>query len=100
VQQGRNLLWNTRVKDGNGFDVFIASKDAASYIDEDFAAMLSVFYTTQNLECLPFSGGWAEQPLWIAQALEILKTEKWKADVEEREQERQEAEDARKYGRR
>jgi hypothetical protein len=62
--------------------------------------MLNVFYTTQNLECLPFAGGWAEQPLWIAQALEILKVEKWKTDEEEREQKHQDAEDERKYGRR
>jgi hypothetical protein len=47
--------------------------------------MLQVFCVTQNLECLPFAGGWAEQPFWITQALEILKLEKWKADEEERE---------------
>jgi hypothetical protein len=51
--------------------------------------MLQAFCTTQNLECLPFSGGWAEQPLWITRSLEILKLEKWKADEEDREQKRQ-----------
>jgi hypothetical protein len=53
---------------------------------------LGVFHTTLNLECLPFGGGWAEQPAWITAALEILKVEKWRADEEEREERRREAE--------
>ena len=100
MRPGRNPFWNSRVQDENGKEIFIAVNDAASYITEDFYTMLNVFYTTQNLEVLPFAGGWAEQPLWITQALEILKTEKWKIEEEEREQRQKEAEDARKYGKR
>jgi len=37
------------------------------------------------LECLPFAGGWAEQPEWIYKALSIFKVERWKVDEEERE---------------
>ena len=50
--------------------------------------------------CLPFAGGWAEQPAWIIKALYVLKTERWKAEEEERKQKQREAEDAAKYGRR
>jgi hypothetical protein len=59
-----------------------------------------MFCTTENLGCLPFAGGWAEQPEWITKALLILKIEKWNVDEEERELKRKEEEDPRKYGRR
>jgi hypothetical protein len=49
--------------------------------------------------CLPFSGGWAEQPEWITRAICALKVERYKTDEEEREIKRQEQEDARKHGR-
>jgi len=67
------------------------------YINEEFYAALDVFYMCENLGCLPFAGGWAEQPQWITQALAVLKVERWKADEEEREAKRQEEEDRRKY---
>jgi hypothetical protein len=100
VAPGRNPPWNTRVKDENGWDIFIPTLDAASYITEEFFAALEVFYTTENLGCLPFAGGWAEQPLWITQALSILKLEKWRVDEEERKQKEKEAEDKRGHVRR
>jgi hypothetical protein len=62
--------------------------------------MLDVFYTTETLGCFPFAGGWAEQPLWVVQALSVLKTEKLRIDEEERQQKQKEEEDRRKYGRR
>jgi len=40
--------------------------------------------------CLPFAGGWAEQPEWITQALTVLKVERYKVDEEEREAKRRE----------
>jgi hypothetical protein len=70
----------------------------ASYITVDFLTALDVFCTTENLGCLPFAGGWAEQPQWITQVLSMLKIERWKADEEERELKQREAEIARKYG--
>ncbi|MCL2762232.1 MAG: hypothetical protein FWD36_03365 [Treponema sp.] len=53
--------------------------------------------TCENLGCLPFSGGWAEQPEWIIQALSVLKIERWKVDEEERNLKWQEEKDSRKY---
>ena len=97
MSAGRSTLWNTRVKDERGYDVFIPLLDAASYITEEFCRALEVFYTTENLGCLPFSGGWAEQPEWITRALSVLKVERWKIDEEEREQKQREEEDRRKY---
>jgi len=97
VLPGRNLSWDTRVKDESGKDVFIQVTDAASYITEEFCAALEVFYTSENLGCLPFAGGWAEQPEWIARALSVLKVERWKVDEEEREVQQREEEDRRKH---
>ena len=51
----------------------------------------------ENIGCLPFTGGWAEQPLWIIQAISILKAERWKVDEEERELKLQQEEDFKKY---
>jgi len=56
-----------------------------------------VFYTSESMGCLPFAGGWAEQPEWITQAISILKVERWRIDEEEREAKRQEQEEARKH---
>ena len=55
---------------------------------------------TENLGCLPFAGGWAEQPAWITQALAVLKIEKRRTDEEESKAKRQAEEDRRKYGKR
>jgi hypothetical protein len=51
----------------------------------------------ENLGCLPFAGGWAEQPEWITQALSVLKVERWKIDEEERELNQQEKGEQKKY---
>ena len=85
------------MQDERGQDVFIHLSEAASYINEEFCMALEVYYMTENMGCLPFSGGWAEQPHWITQALSVLKVECWRIDEEEREKKRQEEEDRRKY---
>jgi hypothetical protein len=100
VRPGRDLFWNTRVKDERGQDVFVPLSKTASYVTEAFYTMLNVFYTSENLGCLPFSGGWAEQPAWITQALSVLKVEKYLADEEERKQKQKEEEARHKHGRR
>jgi hypothetical protein len=61
---------------------------------------MEVFCESENMGCLPFSGGWAEQPEWITRSVSALRAERRQADEEEREMKQQEAEDARKYGRR
>ena len=71
--------------------------DAAGFINEEFCVAYDVFVTTENMGCLPFAGGWAEQPEWITQVLSTLKVERWKIDEEERELKQQEEEDRRKY---
>jgi len=95
---GRNLHWNTRTKDENGQDIFISLRDAAEYINEEFLTALEVYCVTENLGCLPFAGGWAEQPEWIVRAVTALKTEIRKADEDEREIKQQEEEAHKKYG--
>ena len=100
VSPGRNPLWNTRAKDERGHDVFIPVRDAALYITEEFCAALEVFRVSENMGCLPFAGGWAEQPEWITRAIFTLKAERFAADEEERETKLQEQKDAKKYGRR
>jgi hypothetical protein len=97
VLPGRSPPWNTRVKDERGNDVFISARDAASYITEEFYTVLNVFCMCENLGCLPFAGGWAQQPEWITQALSVLKVERWKVDEEERELKKQEEKERKKY---
>jgi hypothetical protein len=100
VSPGRNPLWNTRVKDEYGKDVFIPVKDLAAYLSEEFYTALEVYYISENMGCLPFAGGWAEQPEWITLAISTLKVERLNVDKEESEKGRQEQEDAKKYGKR
>ncbi len=61
---------------------------------------MEVFVISENMGCLPFSGGWAEQPAWITNAISVLKVERYNIDNEERETKRQEEEDRRKYDKR
>jgi hypothetical protein len=100
VAPGRDPLWNSRVKDERGNDIFIRTSEAASYVTEAFCLALETLHITETLGCLPFAGGWAEQPAWIVRALAALKTERARADEEERKRREQEEEDRRKYGRR
>jgi len=51
------------------------------------------------MNCLPFAGGWAEQPEWITQAISTLKVERFNVDEEEREIKQQEQKDLKKHGR-
>ena len=100
MSPGRNPLWNTGVKDERGDDVFIPVLDAAAYINEEFYSALEALCASESLGCLPFAGGWAEQPEWIVRAMLALKAERRKADEEDLDAERQKIEDAEKYGKR
>ena len=80
--------------------MFIPVRDAASYITGEFCAAWEVFCLSENMGCLPFAGGWAEQPEWITRAISTLKVERFNADKEESEIEKQEQKDAKKYGKR
>jgi len=61
---------------------------------------MEVFCVSENMGCLPFSGGWAQQPEWITRAVSALKVERSKVDEEEREIKRQEQEGVKKHGKR
>ena len=69
-------MWDTGVKDADGKNVVILLAKAGEYLTEEFWTCLDVFFMTETVECLPFGGGWAEQPFWIAQVLSILKSER------------------------
>ncbi len=100
TSKGRNPLWDTRVQDEKGDTIFIPVLDSAKYITEEFYLAMEVFATSENMGCLPFAGGWAEQPAWITNAIAVLKVERYNIDNEEREAKRQEEEDRRKYDKR
>jgi hypothetical protein len=80
--------------------VFIPVKDAAAFLTEEFFTALEVYCISENIGCLPFAGGWAEQPEWITLAISTLKVERFNVDKEEGEKERQEKEDTKKHGKR
>lgn len=69
------VLWNTRVKDDEGHDIFIRRCDFKNYLTEDFYRALRIFAMSENLGCLPFSGGWAEQPADLMEVIELFKIE-------------------------
>jgi len=79
--------------------VFIPIQDAALYITVEFCVAWEVFCLSENMNCLPFAGGWAEQPEWITQAISTLKVERFNVDEEEREIKQQEQKDLKKHGR-
>ena len=49
--------------------------EAKEYVNEDFWQAYRVYLLTESLGCLPFGGGWAEQPEWVVTALSIFKSE-------------------------
>ena len=77
------MLWDTKVKDEDGHSIFIPRGTASGYLTEYFWGALEVYGFTQTMECLPFSGGWAEQPVEITTILAVLKTEANRIEQEE-----------------
>lgn len=76
MMKGReNLLWPTGVKDENGKMIAIPTSAAKDYVNEDFRTAYRMYLITETLGCLPFGGGWAEQPDWVVTALTAFKTE-------------------------
>lgn len=45
---------------------------------------------TENMQCLPFAGGWAEQPDYLAQIINLFRVEqdRWEQEQLEEEQKR------------
>jgi hypothetical protein len=79
--------------------VFIPIQNAKNYLTEEFYAAYEVFCLSENMNCLPFAGGWAEQPEWITQAISTLKVERFNVDEEEREIKQQEQKGVKEHGR-
>ncbi|MBQ5998463.1 MAG: hypothetical protein IJL70_03230 [Treponema sp.] len=49
---------------------------------------MELYYLTETLKCLPFEGGWADQPAEITSVLAIIKTEQtaWENEQLEKKQ--------------
>ena len=80
------VLWNTHLKenkDGKEVDIFIKRKDIKTYLDEYFWSALHVYFRTENMQCLPFFGGWAEQPAEIVSVIALFRVEQSKWEKEE-----------------
>ena len=66
----------------------IPREEVDSFIDENFFTALQVYCLTENLVCLPFGGGWAEQPADIITIINSLKLEQSRIEREEWEAEK------------
>jgi hypothetical protein len=98
VRAGRqNIRWNTGVQDGNGKTVFIEIGRAAEYLTGEFWQCYGVYIMSENMGCLPFAGGWAEQPEWITLAINLFKVESSLWEKKEFEARRREHDKNKKY---
>lgn len=52
-------------------------------MDEYFYSAYNVYVMTENMQALPFSGGWAEQPYEIVSAISLFRVEQSKWEKEE-----------------
>ena len=80
------ILCNTHVKetkDGKEVEIFIKRKEIKTYLDEYFWSALNIYFMTENMQTLPFSGGWAEQPSEIVTVIALFRVEQSKWDKEE-----------------
>lgn len=80
-----DVLWNTRVKDDQGHDVFIRRGDVPRYMTDYFWSCLHLWVLTENLGTLPFGGGWADNPHEIVQVVNALRVASSQYDEEQRE---------------
>ncbi len=85
IRRGReNVEIPTGVKDEEGKPVWIKACEVMSYLDAEFFSALDIYLTSEILECLPYDGGWAEQPYPIVVALTTLKMEQKAMEAEAR----------------
>lgn len=49
---------------------------------------MELYYLTETMKCLPFSGGWAEQPAEITTILSLFKNEQTVWDNEQLEKQK------------
>ncbi|MGP1587268.1 MAG: hypothetical protein ACTTHG_02875 [Treponemataceae bacterium] len=87
-KEGRgDVLFDTKIKDETGNSIFIKRKSFKDYLNEYFFSCLEVFYLTENMGCLPFAGGWAEQPAEITAVINLFRIERSIWDKEQMEKE-------------
>lgn len=58
------------------------------YMTDEFWNALYIWNRTENLECLPFAGGWAEQPGFIPDIINLFRCEKAEWDKNQWEKEK------------
>jgi len=46
-----------------------------AYLTDEFFQCYEIYYTSEELGCLPFAGGWAQQPEWMIKAILLFKRE-------------------------
>ena len=85
-----DVLYDTRLKNEDGSSLFIKRKDFKTYMSEYFWSALEVYILCENLDCLPFAGGWAEQPAEITTILNLFRVEKslWDKEQFDKEQDK------------
>lgn len=71
----RHRLWESGVKDSEGNVIMIPRHRLKDYMTDEFWTALFIWNRTENLGCLPFAGGWAEQPGFISEVLNLFKVE-------------------------
>ena len=83
-----DILYNTKVKDNKGYDIFIKRKEFPDYLTEYFYRAYRIYALTENFGTLPLSGGWAEQPSDIAEIINLFKLEEesWQKEQRDKEQ--------------
>jgi hypothetical protein len=47
----------------------------AAYLTDEFFQCWNVYRISEDAGCLPFSGGWAEQPEWMIRSIMLFKRE-------------------------
>lgn len=80
------VFWNTHVKEtknGKELEIFIKRKDIKTYFDDYFWSAMNIYCMTENMQCLPFLGGWAEQPAEITSIISLFRVEQSKWEKEE-----------------
>jgi len=46
-----------------------------AYLTDEFFQCWEIYHTSEELGCLPFSGGWAQQPEWMIKVIMLFKRE-------------------------
>lgn len=64
----------------NGKLVTIMRSEVNAYLDDWFWSAFDVWYRWKMFGCLPFSGGWAEQPAHLITVIEVAEAAARSAD--------------------